>query len=245
MVRIILEIGGQELLPLTGQTVQPLIVLLVLKHVAIIGEDVGELHGQGLGLHQQVNALLVGTGRLVGVVHVGIHIAHGVVGQAHAVFVLTLHSIVEHGVHGFQALVVLSRETVGVHQQRPHLIVVAPRLVGSQEVERGGHLLVKGVVEFIVVEQHYLHRPAAAFALTVALLLTDCNQIVDAFQLVVLVVVIQTQPIQSLVSLYLSLPLQLGDGLPDLLGLIAIQAGRGEPQEQGYEQVSTPHRRTV
>ena len=151
---LVLDEVVKEHAPLDGQLLQALIVVLVVEHVAVVGIQVGNERRQRPDVPQQGQPLLVGRGALVQIVHVGIDVAHRVVGDTHAVLVITPLGIVEHGLHLAQRYVVLALEDVGVGQLRPYLVVVLPVAQRLQCLHVARHVVEDGVGQVVVIEQH-------------------------------------------------------------------------------------------
>ena len=91
-------------------------VLSSHQFLRIIREHIRQLYGKRIQLHQDVHALLIGGERLVRVVHVRIHISHGVIGHTHPETVLTVFGIMVHVVHLLESGTGISREIIEVHQ---------------------------------------------------------------------------------------------------------------------------------
>ena len=124
----------------------------------IIGEHIRQLDGQRIQFHQDIHALLVGRERLVGVVHVRIHISHGVIGHPHPVTVLAVLGIMVHIVHLLKTSTGITREIIEVHQHGPHIIITLPRLMALQQFQCRWKPFSEGVVQFIIIEiYHFLH----------------------------------------------------------------------------------------
>ena len=125
----------QEIVPLVTDIVDLIVVLLYIENIHIICEDVRELQRLLLHLHQKTDTSLVRVCCLLDVIHVGIHVTHGEVGQSHAISVIPLVGIVVHRLYLLQGRIGLSGECIGVNEQRPCLVIVLPLLNVTQELE--------------------------------------------------------------------------------------------------------------
>ena len=210
--------------------------MLLFEHVDVIGEDVGKLQGVRIYLHEQVDTLLVRVGSLLVVVHVGVDITHGVVGHTHAVAVVAHLGVLVHGVYLLHTRVGLSCEVEGFHEYGPGLVVVLPVLCGRQELEGRGHLLVDGVVEVVVVEKYDLQHPGIGFLMRGVLLLAFVDELVDAAQLVVEVVKLETKIVEILQDGDAFRAFGLGQFFTQILRLVGKERDRGEDAHEQYRQ---------
>ena len=245
LVGILLIVAFDEFSPDVGHLLDLLIVVLQFEHVDVVGEDVGELQGLGVYLHEQVDTLLVGVGGFLMVVHVGVDITHGIVGHTHAVAVVALLGVLVHGVYLLQTRIGLSCEVEGLHKDGPRLIIVLPVLHGSEELEGVGCLFVDGVVEVVVVEEDDLLYPGVGLFLEVTLLMTFSDNLVDAAQLVVNVVELLTEVVDLLQDVDTLDTLCLCERLSHLFGLVSKHRDRRDAQEQCYQPAVEVHISTL
>ena len=119
----------EKRLPLDGQLLQRLVVTHLLELVAIVGIQVGNGGRQRGQARQQVEALAVGRDALFAVVHIGIDIAHQIIGNTHAVLVVAALGVVEHRLYLAQRHIILAAEHIGVDQIHPVLVALVPLLV--------------------------------------------------------------------------------------------------------------------
>ena len=143
---VFLDEALHEGFPLMGQRIQFLVFMLFIEHVAQIGVHVRHLTRQGCDFRQHLQSLLIRYGTLVEVVHVQIDVTHRIVGNTHAVLVVTLQGIVEHPLHLLQCLV-LDGTIINlcIHQVGPRLIIPVPLLDVCQHLQVFRHVLLHGV----------------------------------------------------------------------------------------------------
>ena len=145
---------------------------------------------------------------MLGVMHIGIHQSHGIVGYAHAVLIVAYLGIVEHALHLTQCSVQLFTEDVVVQQVVPHLIIVVPHLTLSQLRHVLWHVFGYGVCLVVIVEVYRASPDGSRHDLVFVLGFSLVNQFVIAARTVVDVGRRHTQLLQFMQSLEACLTLQ-------------------------------------
>ena len=119
--------------------------------------------------------------------HVGIDIAHQIVGKSHTVAVAALLGIIHHVLYLAQGKVVFAAEDVGIDEMGPQLIVLLPVLHGSQPLQIERYIFEDGVVLVVIIEQDdAIHQSTSQHGLLV-LFVQFGNKIVQGMQLQLIV----------------------------------------------------------
>ena len=227
------DILVDELLPLYRQLIEFLVVLLVVQQVAVIAVDIRNGRWRRFHLLEQIEALAVGGGTLVEVMHVGIDVTHNVISHRNTILVVVELGVVHHRLHLAKGHVTLLAEGERVDLIAPYLVHAVVHLQVAQTVNINGDIAEQRVLHVLVIEEDDARQGTRRIELFLALLVALVDEVADATGTVGIIVGVDTELLQLVEHLQARSTMHAGQHLAQLLHpTLRLERHQDASQEQ-------------